>query len=76
MLQDGPSVFSAAAADCFVWANLNFWEVRPMLQDGPSVTGIWDGFVPWTGISWATGHSHCIHCLLEGVPALRPLVVP
>ena len=37
MLQDGPSVFSAAAADCFVWANLNFWEVRPMLQDGPSM---------------------------------------
>ena len=41
-----------------------------------NVTGIWDGFVPWTGISWATGHKYCIHCLLEGVPAMRPLDVP
>jgi hypothetical protein len=40
------------------------------------VTGIWDGFVPWTGISWATGHRYCIHCILEGVPAMRPLDVP
>ena len=41
-----------------------------------TVTGIWDGFVPWTGISWATGHRYCIHCVLEGVPAMRPLDVP
>ena len=41
-----------------------------------SVTGIWDSFVPWTGISWATGHSYCIHCVFEGVPAMRPLDVP
>ena len=40
------------------------------------VTGIWDGFVPWTGISWATGHKYCIFCVLEGVPAMRPLDVP
>jgi hypothetical protein len=31
MLQDGPVVFAAAAADCFVWANLIFWEVLQML---------------------------------------------
>ena len=40
------------------------------------VTGIWDGFVPWTRISWATGQHYCIHCVLEGVLAMRPLVVP
>ncbi|KAI0261413.1 hypothetical protein BGY98DRAFT_1104443 [Russula aff. rugulosa BPL654] len=41
-----------------------------------TVTGLWDGFVPWTGISWATGHCVCIFCVLEGVPAMRPLLVP
>jgi hypothetical protein len=30
-------MFAAAAADCFARANLNFREVRPMLQDGPIV---------------------------------------
>ena len=40
------------------------------------VTGIWDGFVPWTGISWATGHHYCVYCILKRIPAMRPLVVP
>jgi PIF1-like helicase len=26
------------------------------------VTGLWDSFVLWTGISWATGHCVCIFC--------------
>ena len=29
-----------------------------------NVTGIWDGFVPWTRISWATGHSVCIYSIV------------
>ena len=41
-----------------------------------SVTGLWDGFMPWTGISWATRHSVCIYCVFEGVSALQLLMVP
>ena len=56
-----------------VWSGVT-WIVG--LVSGVCVTGIWDGFVPWTRISWATGHRYCIHCVLEGVPAMRPLDVP
>ena len=64
-----------------VFAFVKFWEIFALfvkfgLGIFVLVTGIWDGFVPWTGISWATGHRYCIHCLLEGVPAMRPLDVP
>ena len=37
MLQDGPSMFAAAAADCFPWANLIFQDVLLMLYDRPIV---------------------------------------
>ena len=40
------------------------------------VTGLWDGFVPWTRISWATGHCVCIFCVFKGVLAMQPLLVP
>jgi hypothetical protein len=45
-------------------------------RDIINVTSLWDGFVPWTGISWATRHCVCIICVLEGIPAMRPLLVP
>ena len=50
-------------------------EVVQSKEEG-NVTGIWDSFVLWTGISWATRHCICIFCVLEGVPAMRPLLVP
>ncbi|KAI0269609.1 hypothetical protein BGY98DRAFT_937751 [Russula aff. rugulosa BPL654] len=35
-----------------------------------AVTGLWDGFVPWTGISWATGHC----CLVRRGGDICPVI--